>query len=68
MSKNPVIQKAREEGYKAGFEVGLKHGKESACYFFASKFDELDKVPGIGPKIMEKVVRHFGAEYFKEVD
>lgn len=70
-SVNPVIVKAREEGYNDGFQKGSKfgfeQGKYSACMYFADRFDGLDKVPGIGPKMMEKVVNHFGKQYFKEV-
>jgi flagellar biosynthesis/type III secretory pathway protein FliH len=66
---NPVIERARQEGYNNGFELGFKSGveigKEEACNILASKFDNLQKVPGIGPKMLEKVVNHFGREYFK---
>lgn len=65
MAKNPVIQKAREEGYNTGFKKGFDLGQENACLVFASKFDDLEKVPGIGPKLMEKIVSHFGREYFE---
>jgi hypothetical protein len=69
MGKNPVIQKAKEDGYSEGFmkgsKVGFEQGKYSACMHFADRFDGLDKVPGIGPKIFEKVVNHFGKEYFQ---
>jgi flagellar biosynthesis/type III secretory pathway protein FliH len=72
MAKNPVIKKAREDGYNAGFNAGVKtgfdQGKYSACMFFADKFDGLDKVPGIGPKMMKKIVEHFGKEYFEEAN
>lgn len=67
---NPVIQKAREEGYNEGYHkgtlFGFDQGKYSACMFFADRFDGLEKVPGIGPKLMEKIVNHFGREYFEE--
>lgn len=70
MAKNPVILKAKQEGYEKGFTAGMKqgfeHGKYSACMHFADRFDGLEKVPGIGPKIMEKVVNHFGKELFRE--
>lgn len=70
MSKNPVIKKAQAEGYKKGFmvgiDIGIKQGEMNACKFFASKFDGLDKVQGIGPKTLELVVNHFGKEYFEE--
>lgn len=69
--KNPVIIKARQEGYNTGFKIGFEQGVESgrnnATYFLASRFDGLDKVPGIGPKMIEKIVKHFGKEYFEEV-
>lgn len=68
---NPVIQKAKETGYNEGFQkgtnFGFEQGKYSACMYFADRFDGLDKVPGIGPKLMEKIVNHFGREYFEEV-
>lgn len=66
--KNPVIVKAREAGFKDGYTLGTQHGKDSACLFFADKFDGLDQVPGIGPKTLEKVVEHFGREYFVKVE
>lgn len=66
---NPVLQKAREEGYNQGFHAGIKtgfeQGKYSACMHFADRFDGLEKVPGIGPKIMKKIVKHFGPELFE---
>ncbi|MCM3598681.1 hypothetical protein M4D55_23260 [Metabacillus idriensis] len=69
--KNPVIEKARQDGYNQGFENGFKSGadigKDEACKILALKFDGLDKVPGIGPKMLQKIVTHFGREYFKEV-
>lgn len=69
--KNPVIVKARQEGYNNGFKIGFQQGTESgrntAVQIFAARFDELGKVPGIGPKILDKVVKHFGQEYFQEV-
>lgn len=68
--QNPIIAKAKQEGYKNGFEAGLKmgfeQGKYSACMHFADRFEGLEKVPGIGPKSMEKVVKHFGEELFRE--
>lgn len=69
--KNPVIQKAREEGYnngfKIGFDQGVNQGQQSATYILATKIDGLSKVPGIGPKTLEKIINHFGREYFQEV-
>jgi excinuclease UvrABC nuclease subunit len=69
--KNPIIQKARKEayelGYKNGAEMGHKIALQQAEEFFKSKFDGLDKVPGIGPKIFEKFMNHFGNEYFVKV-
>lgn len=69
--KNPVIVKARQEGYNDGFKIGFDQGvitgRNTATYILASKFDGLNKVPGIGPKLMDKIVQHFGKEYFQEV-
>ncbi|MBO1515583.1 hypothetical protein [Metabacillus bambusae] len=69
--KNPVIVKARQEGYNDGFKIGFEQGVETgrinATYILASRFDGLNKVPGIGPKMLQKIVNHFGKEYFQEV-
>lgn len=69
--KNPVIIKARQEGYndgfKVGFEQGVVQGRQNATYILASRFSGLSKVPGIGPKLLQKIVNHFGKEYFQEV-
>lgn len=69
--KNPVIIKARQEGYndgfKVGFEQGIVQGRQNATYILATKFEGLNKVPGIGPKLLDKIVKHFGKEYFQEV-
>lgn len=69
-SKNPVLIKARQEGYnngfKIGFDQGVEVGRNNAVYILAAKFDGLNKVPGIGPKLMDKIVNHFGKEYFEE--
>jgi hypothetical protein len=65
---NPVLVKAKEEAYNKGFTKGFDMGQEHATLILASKFDRLDKVPGIGPKLMEKIVNHFGKEYFEVVE
>ena len=65
--KNPVLQQKFEEGKREGFKHGFEQGKYSAIVYFASRFEGLDKVPGIGPKTVEKVVKHFGKEYFEAV-
>ncbi|MFE4522165.1 hypothetical protein ACFRCQ_08400 [Cytobacillus firmus] len=65
---NPVIQKAKEEGYNNGFKKGFELGQENACLVLAAKFGGLEKVPGIGPKLLEKVVNHFGSEYFEVIE
>ena len=67
MAKNPIIQKAREEGYNDGFKNGQTFGRSVAIEFFALRFQGLNEVKGIGPKTMELIVNHFGKEYFKEV-
>lgn len=66
--KNPVLEKKRQEGYEAGFKVGIEHGRHAACVFFAEQFEGLEKVKGIGPKTMETIVKHFGREYFQELE
>ena len=70
--KNPVIEKAKQEAFNEGFlkgsKTGFEHGKYSACMYFADKFDGLYNVPGIGPKTAEKVISHFGEEFFNEKD
>ena len=45
-------------------ENGIELGKESAIYYFASRFDNLDKVKDIiGPKTIKLVVdEHFGEQ------
>ncbi|MCM3600655.1 hypothetical protein M3175_07925 [Robertmurraya korlensis] len=67
MSKNPLLQKKYEEGKKIGIQIGSKfgfeQGKYSACMHFADKLEDLGKVPGIGPKTIEKILNHLGAEY-----
>ncbi|MCV9886263.1 hypothetical protein [Metabacillus halosaccharovorans] len=46
--KNPVIVKARQEGYNNGFKIGFQQGTESgrntAVQIFAARFYELGKV------------------------
>lgn len=68
---NPAIVNARQEGYNNGFNIGFGQGvvtgRNEATYILAAKFDGLNKVPGIGPKMMDKIVSHFGREYFQEV-
>ncbi|MEK4148944.1 hypothetical protein NST02_17935 [Robertmurraya sp. FSL W8-0741] len=70
--KNPLLKKKFDEGYQAGFLTGTKNGYEqgkySATMYFASRFEGLQDVKGIGPKTMEIIVNHFGAEYFKKVN
>lgn len=72
MSKNPVIQKARSEAYADGFEkgqkLGFEQGKYSACMYFASRFEGLQDIKGIGPKTMQIIVKHFGSEYFQKLE
>ena len=65
MAKNPVLIKAKQEAYNKGFTIGFEQGKLGASVFMASKFKDLEKVPGIGPKLQEKIVNHFGPEYFE---
>jgi hypothetical protein len=55
-------------GLRKGMENGIELGKESAIYYFASRFDNLDKVKGIGPETIKLVVEHCGEQYFKTID
>lgn len=55
-SKNPVIQKAREDGIK----VGMKIAQEQTFLFFFEFLEEnLNEVPGIGPKRKQHVIDYF---------
>jgi hypothetical protein len=67
--KNPVLEKARKEGYEMGFKVGYENGRKAgqmdATYTFAEKWKGLEKVPGIGPMMFERIIKHFGKEYFQ---
>ncbi|NMH68583.1 helix-hairpin-helix domain-containing protein [Bacillus sp. RO3] len=66
--KNPVMQKAYEQGKSDGYELGLSHsealGIAKATNYIAGRFSSLNQVPGIGPKMIEKIKKHFGEEYF----
>ncbi|MFE8697947.1 hypothetical protein ACFYKT_16520 [Cytobacillus sp. FJAT-53684] len=70
MRKNPVIQKAREEGKLEGYQLGLKHGEtrgiQKTVDYVAERFEKLSEAPGIGPKTAAKIKAIFGPEYFKE--
>ena len=68
MSKNPVIKRAHDEGYNLGFINGTEFAKKAACEYFASRFEGLQDVKGIGPKTMDIIVKHFGKEYFKKIE
>lgn len=46
--KNPVLEKKYEEGKWAGIQ--------QATSYFLERFEELKKVPGIGPKTQEKIL------------
>lgn len=69
---NPVIEKAKKEAYEAGLKVGYRHGYASgevggvnkAIAFFMDKLDGLEKVKGIGPKIVTKIKTQIGDHYF----
>ena len=79
MTKNPLLEKKFQEGILKGIELGKALGKEEgreegrqegreiATNWFIGKIEGLVKVPGIGPKIFEKFVNHFGPEFFKKV-
>lgn len=69
---NLVIVQAKKEAYEAGLKIGYRNGyaagEMGAIKKLATKFDGLDKVPGIGPKMIEKFKNHFGREFFKKVE
>lgn len=69
--KNHHIEKVRKEEYNNGYTQGYEHGKVAGIKMststIAAKFNGLDKVPGIGPKLFDKISNHFGKEYFQEV-
>ncbi len=66
--KNPVIEKARKDGYESGVKVGIqlgeRNGIQKAIDFFIEKFHGLENVEGIGPKTLEKIRKQLGEEYF----
>ncbi|WP_034757740.1 hypothetical protein [Rossellomorea vietnamensis] len=66
--RNPALQKAYDQGKSEGYALGLKHsearGVAKATNYIAGRFQSLDQVPGIGPKMVEKIKKHFGEEYF----
>jgi hypothetical protein len=70
--KNPVIEKAFENGKKEGYLLGLTHGEDKGIRktvnFFVDKLEGLPEVPGIGPKTLKKIKRLIGEQYFSEVD
>lgn len=72
MKRNSILDKARKEGYDIGFkngvEIGKSLGRDATSEFIAERFDGLDEIPGIGPKLYKKIVYHFGIEYFKKVE
>ncbi|MBS4191775.1 hypothetical protein KHA94_16415 [Bacillus sp. FJAT-49705] len=72
MARNTVIQKAFEKGKQEGYQLGLNHGEnrgiQKTVDFVAEKFAELQEMPGIGPKTLEKFRLAFGPEYFKEIE
>jgi hypothetical protein len=66
---NPVLQKAYDQGKSDGYSLGLSHGQAkgvaTATDYIAERFANLEEVPGIGPKVIDKIKKHFGEEYFK---
>lgn len=68
MAKNPLFAKKFQEGYNKGFMAGKDAGIAVAVDFVAQKFAELQDMPGVGPKTIEKFRDAFGPEYFKRVD
>lgn len=64
MTKNPVLQKKFEEGYK----LGVQHGIERSTAFFKARFEGLEEVPGIGEKTLAKIKKQLGEQYFKSED
>lgn len=63
--KNPIIEKAREDGIK----VGMKIGQEQTFLFFFEFLEEhLHEIPGIGPKLKTEVLNYFFENFGKGTD
>lgn len=79
MAKNPLLEKKYQEGILRGIEIGkalgreegrqegIQEGRDITTNWFIERIEGLAKVSGIGPKIFEKFVNHFGPEFFKKV-
>lgn len=67
--RNPVIQKAYEQGRTEGFALGEDMGElkgiAKTTSFFRVKFLELEKTPGIGPKTLDRIRKAIGEKYFE---
>ncbi|ENH96707.1 hypothetical protein J416_09424 [Gracilibacillus halophilus YIM-C55.5] len=59
--KNPVLEKKWHEG----FEAGRKQGIQDSINYFTKRLMDLEQVPGIGKKTMQKIVDQLGEEYFQ---
>lgn len=57
--RNPVIDQAEQRGYEKGLVIGREAGRAQAINFIVDWFDNLDSIPGIGPKTAEKIRTEF---------
>ncbi|MCU9594620.1 hypothetical protein OEV82_09140 [Caldibacillus thermolactis] len=67
MNGKPSV-KQLEAAYQLGLAKGEEIGINKATNFFKKRFDGIYDVPGIGEKTVEKLVKHFGKEYFEKVE
>ena len=63
--KNPVIEKAREDGIMVGIEIGQQ---QTFLFFFNFLEENLQDVPGIGPKHKQHVIDYFMKHFGKDTD
>lgn len=62
MVKNPLL----EQKYREGFRIGMQEAKAVSAAHFTVKLHRLAKIPGIGPKTFEKIVKDFMQELTPE--
>lgn len=63
--KNPVIEKAREDGIKVGMRIAQE---QTLLFFFEFLEEHLHEIPGIGPKRKTEVMNYFFEKFGKDTD